>query len=94
MAVPFEIAFEAQKQFEAAGSGQGALMQMHYRDEEVIYVQPAFDRVTVFFTTVFREETDRIFGKVFLQVRSHPILSDGCRSPLLISSTFSYSGVC
>jgi hypothetical protein len=44
-------------------------MQIHYRDEEAIYVQALPDRVTVIFSTVFREETDRIFGKVFLQVR-------------------------
>jgi len=43
-------------------------MQIHYRDEEAIYVQAAPDRVTVIFSTVFREETDRIIGKVFLQV--------------------------
>ena len=43
-------------------------MQIHYRDEEAIYVQASPDRVTVIFSTVFREETDRIFGKVFLQV--------------------------
>ena len=42
-------------------------MQIHYRDEEAIYLQAAHDRVTVIFSTVFREETDRIFGKVFLQ---------------------------
>lgn len=42
-------------------------MQIHYRDEEAIYVQAASDRVTVVFSTVFREEADRIFGKVFLQ---------------------------
>lgn len=45
-------------------------MQMHYRDEEAIYVRASADRVTVIFSTVFREETDRIFGKVFLQARS------------------------
>jgi len=44
-------------------------MQVHYRDEEAIYIQAAPDRVTVIFSTVFREETDRVFGKVFLQVR-------------------------
>lgn len=44
-------------------------MVLHYRDEEAIFVQAAKDRVTVIFSTVFREETDRIFGKVFLQVR-------------------------
>jgi actin related protein 2/3 complex subunit 2 len=44
-------------------------MQINYRDEEAIFIQAAPDRVTVIFSTVFREETDRIIGKVFLQVR-------------------------
>ena len=69
LAAPFELGFQAQKQLEAAGSGQGDLMALHYRDEEVIYVQASSDRVTVIFSTMFREETDRVFGKVFLQVR-------------------------
>ena len=68
LAAPFELGFQAQKQLEAAGSGQGDLMALHYRDEEVIYVQASSDRVTVIFSTMFREETDRVFGKVFLQV--------------------------
>lgn len=67
LAAPFELAFQTQKSLESAGSGQGNLMQIHYRDEEAIYVQALQDRVTVIFSTVFREETDRIFGKVFLQ---------------------------
>ena len=68
LAAPFELGFKTQKELEAAGgNGQGELMQIHYRDEEAIYVQAAHDRVTVIFSTVFREETDRIFGKVFLQ---------------------------
>ncbi|KAL0953637.1 hypothetical protein HGRIS_004841 [Hohenbuehelia grisea] len=66
LAAPFESAFRTQKQLEASG-GQGELMEIHYRDEEAIYVQAANDRVTVIFSTVFKEETDRIFGKVFLQ---------------------------
>ncbi|KAI0035497.1 Arp2/3 complex, 34 kd subunit p34-Arc-domain-containing protein [Vararia minispora EC-137] len=66
LAAPFERAFTAQKQLESSG-GSGELMQVHYRDEEAIYIQAAPDRVTVIFSTVFREETDRIFGKVFLQ---------------------------
>jgi hypothetical protein len=45
------------------------MMAVHYRDEEAMYVQGAPDRVTVFFSTVFREEADRILGRVFLQVR-------------------------
>jgi actin related protein 2/3 complex subunit 2 len=67
LAAPFELAFKTQKSLEASGSSQGEFMQIHYRDEEAIYLQAAHDRVTVIFSTVFREETDRIFGKVFLQ---------------------------
>ncbi|EGN99013.1 hypothetical protein SERLA73DRAFT_181793 [Serpula lacrymans var. lacrymans S7.3] len=67
LAAPFELAFKQQKELEASGSSQSELMQIHYRDEEAIYVQASQDRVTVIFSTVFREETDRIFGKVFLQ---------------------------
>jgi len=67
LAAPFELAFKAQKELEAPGTDQGQLMQIHYRDEEAIYVQASPDRVTIIFSTVFREETDRIFGKVFLQ---------------------------
>ncbi|KAG6837352.1 hypothetical protein H0H93_010954 [Arthromyces matolae] len=67
LAAPFELGFKTQKQLEASGGSQGELMQVHYRDEEAIYVQASPDRVTVIFSTVFREETDRGFGKVFLQ---------------------------
>lgn len=35
--------------------------------EEAIYLLPSPDRVTIIFSTVFKEETDRIFGRVFLQ---------------------------
>jgi len=76
LAAPFELGFKTQKDLEVSGGSQGALMQLHHRDEEVIYVQASPDRVTVIFSTVFREETDRIFGKVFLQefvdARRHP----------------------
>ncbi|KAG6916121.1 hypothetical protein DXG01_008352 [Tephrocybe rancida] len=67
LAAPFERGFKTQKDLEASGGSQGELMQVHYRDEEAIYVQASPDRVTVIFSTVFQEETDRIFGKVFLQ---------------------------
>ncbi len=42
-------------------------MAIHYRDEEAIYIKASHDRVTVIFSTIFREETDRVFGKVFIQ---------------------------
>jgi len=65
-AAPFESAFQAQKQLDGT-TNQGELMEIHYRDEEGIYVQAGSDRVTVIFSTIFQDETDRIFGKVFLQ---------------------------
>lgn len=83
MAAPFERAFQEQanlqKDYESkapegvAGTVEAPtpqpseLMQIHYRDEEAIYVQAQHDRVTVIFSTVFKDETDRVYGKVFLQ---------------------------
>ena len=79
MAAPFEKAFDdfAHRQEEASkftsesapeGVREGGeVMAIHYRDEEAIYVKASHDRVTVIFSTIFREETDRVFGKVFLQ---------------------------
>lgn len=68
LAAPFERAFATQKELESSSStSEGDLMEIHYRDEEAIYVRAAADRVTVIFSTEFKEETDRIFGKVFLQ---------------------------
>jgi hypothetical protein len=80
MAAPFEQAFdefaelqEEASKFTSEQAPQGVLeggevRAIHYREEEAIYIKASHDRVTVIFSTVFREETDRIFGKVFLQV--------------------------
>lgn len=46
-------------------------MAVHYRQEEAIYVKSNFDRITVIFSTTFKDETDKIFGKVFLQVKKN-----------------------
>ncbi|XHF98296.1 hypothetical protein AWENTII_001852 [Aspergillus wentii] len=79
MASPFERAFdefaklaEEASQYTSESAPQGVkeggqVMAVHYREEEAIYIKASWDRVTVIFSTVFREETDRIFGKVFLQ---------------------------
>jgi len=79
MAAPFESAFteyrslheEASKYTSESAPGGilegGSVRSIHYRDEEAIYIKASHDRVTVIFSTLFRDETDRIFGKVFLQ---------------------------
>jgi actin related protein 2/3 complex subunit 2 len=65
MAAPFEKAFVAQ-----ADGQETPLMAVHYRDQEAMYIRAQPDRVTVIFSTIFKEETDQIVGKVFLQVWS------------------------
>lgn len=81
MAAPYERAFDehgrlaeeaAKYTSESAPQGMkegGEVMAIHYREEEAIYIKASHDRVTVIFSTIFRDETDRVFGKVFLQVR-------------------------
>jgi actin related protein 2/3 complex, subunit 2 len=79
MAAPFEKAFDEFSSLaeeashytsESAPQGVeegGSVMAIQYREEEAIYIKASHDRVTVIFSTIFRDETDRIFGKVFLQ---------------------------
>lgn len=76
MASPFEKAIDTHHALAATASAnpdesapqatQAEVMTVRYRDEETIYIQASSDRVTVIFSTIFREETDRVFGKVFL----------------------------
>lgn len=80
MAAPFEKAFEEYVKLEEESNKYsletipqqikdgGEVMTVHYREEEAIFIKPGYDSVTVIFSTIFRDETDRIFGKVFLQV--------------------------
>lgn len=79
MAAPFEQAYEEHYQLREAASKftseeapqgvreGGEVKVIQYREEEAIYIKASHDRVTVIFSTVFREETDRVFGKVFIQ---------------------------
>jgi actin related protein 2/3 complex subunit 2 len=89
MAAPFEQAFEeferlqeeaAKYTSEAAPQGVmegGEVRAIHYREEEAIFIKASHDRVTVIFSTIFRDETDRVFGKVFLQVIPSSAVSVG-----------------
>lgn len=63
MAAPFERAFDDQ----LAGQSSADYMVIHYREDETIFIKSAADRVTVIFSTLFKEETDKILAKVFLQ---------------------------
>lgn len=61
----FEKYFEHQEKGEELRGSKRAVI--HYRDDETMYVEAKPDRVTVIFSTVFKDEDDVIIGKVFMQ---------------------------
>ncbi|SCU77785.1 LANO_0A01266g1_1 [Lachancea nothofagi CBS 11611] len=76
MSFAFQLAFhefsllsqQAQDPASFSGSNDtGTVRQLQYRDDENIFIKPSNDRITVIFETFFQDETDKVFGKVFLQ---------------------------
>jgi len=64
MGAPFERCFDALSK-DAAGSLKP--MIINYREKESIYLYPSADRVLVFFSIDFLDDTDRAIAVVFLQ---------------------------
>ena len=63
----FASVFE--KYFDLVGKGETKERAViNYRDDETMYVEAKEDRVTVIFSTVFKDDDDVIIGKVFMQV--------------------------
>jgi actin related protein 2/3 complex subunit 2 len=54
---------------EAEEEGQEAAV-IHYRDDETMYVEAKHDRVTVVFSTIFKDQDDVVLGKGIKFVRS------------------------
>ena len=75
MAAPFERAFALHAELastnkpgeEVQQATYEDVMAIQYREEEAMYINAQHDRVTVIFSTVFREETDHVLGEVFLR---------------------------
>ncbi|VDD86875.1 unnamed protein product [Enterobius vermicularis] len=63
----FASVFE--KYFDLQTKGQEGQKQavIHYREDETLYIEAKADRVTIVFSTIFRDPEDIIIGKVFLQ---------------------------
>ena len=40
---------------------------IHYRDDETMYVEAKSDRVTVIFSTIFKDASDIILSEVFMR---------------------------
>ncbi|XP_036370469.1 actin-related protein 2/3 complex subunit 2 [Octopus sinensis] len=63
----FASVFEKYFQFQERGESGHKRAVIHYRDEETMYIDAQKDRVTVIFSTVFKDDSDIIIGKVFMQ---------------------------
>jgi len=63
----FASVFEKYFEFQENGEEGQKRAVIHYRDDETMYVEAKSDRVTVIFSTIFKDEQDIIIGKVFMQ---------------------------
>jgi len=63
----FASVFEKYFEFQQKGIEGQRRAVIQYRDDETLYVEAQEDRVTVVFSTVFRDEDDVVLGKVFMQ---------------------------
>jgi actin related protein 2/3 complex subunit 2 len=63
----FASVFEKYFEFQENGIEGQKRAVIQYRDDETLYVEAQADRVTVVFSTVFKDEDDVVLGKVFMQ---------------------------
>ncbi|KAI1283799.1 Actin-related protein 2/3 complex subunit 2 [Halotydeus destructor] len=63
----FASVFEKYFEYQERGEEAEKRAVINYRDDETMYVEAKPDRVTVIFSTVFKDEDDVIIGKVFMQ---------------------------
>jgi len=50
-----------------AKKGPSPLIALNYRDDEAVYIKPESDRVMVIFNVAFKDSSDVVLSKVFLQ---------------------------
>ncbi|NP_001161279.1 actin related protein 2/3 complex, subunit 2, 34kDa [Nasonia vitripennis] len=66
----FEKYFDFQEKISESPEDTSKLQKkaiIQYRDQEIIYVEAKSDRVTVIFSTIFKDVDDIVIGKMFLQ---------------------------
>ncbi|XP_077978301.1 actin-related protein 2/3 complex subunit 2-like [Glandiceps talaboti] len=63
----FASVFEKYFEFQEKEESSKETAVIHYREDETMYVEAEPDRVTVIFSTVFKDDDDVIIGKVFMQ---------------------------
>lgn len=63
----FASVFEKYFQFQENGQEGEKRAVIHYREDETLFIEAKSDRVTVIFSTVFKDPEDVVIGKLFLQ---------------------------
>lgn len=64
----FEKYFDFQEEYyDSPNTPSQKRAVIQYREEETMYVEAKNDRVTVVFSTIFKDEDDIVIGKLFLQ---------------------------
>jgi actin related protein 2/3 complex subunit 2 len=63
----FASVFEKYFKFQEEGKEGNARAVIHYREDETMFVEAKSDRVTVVFSTIFKDPDDIVIGKVFMQ---------------------------
>lgn len=81
----FASVFEKYFDFQEQGNEGQKRAVINYRDDETLYVEAKADRVTVVFSTRFRDEDDVIIGKVFMQELKEGLRASHTAPPVLFS---------
>ncbi|KAL5258905.1 hypothetical protein ACHWQZ_G009391 [Mnemiopsis leidyi] len=63
----FASVFEKYFKMQEAETASDETAIVHYHEEEAVYISAQTDRVTVIFSTLFKDPDDIVIGKVFLQ---------------------------
>lgn len=81
----FASVFEKYFDFQERGDEGQSRAVIHYRTDETLYVEAKADRVTVVFSTRFRDEDDVVIGKVFMQELKEGLRASHTAPPVLFS---------
>nr|CAH7745857.1 unnamed protein product [Callosobruchus chinensis]CAI5864462.1 unnamed protein product [Callosobruchus analis] len=81
----FASVFEKYFDFQERGDEGQKRAVIPYRDDETMYVEAKSDRVTVVFSTRFRDEDDVVIGKVFMQELREGLRASHTAPPVLFS---------
>lgn len=95
LACPFEHAFKFQDENSSDPSASLDLITLSYRPDEKVYIKAYGDRVVVIYSMKFKDTTDSILAKIFIQVYRQSIFVHKTKYKLCASIVVSFLlGIC